>query len=84
MSQHDSIADVLLGGLPLEDRSSVVSRLREAADDERAAAEAGHPRPFPGPARHLRRAPAEESGSSGMLSDAGLDRVAAAPWRGPA
>jgi hypothetical protein len=81
MSQHDSIADVLLGGLAAEDRSTVVERLREAADDERAAAEAGQPRPFPGPARPAPRRTAE-SASGVILTDAELERVAGAPWRG--
>jgi hypothetical protein len=83
MSENDSIANVLLGGLPTEERSSVLARLREAAEDERAAAEAGHPRPFPGPGRSQRRAPMDDVGPGALRSDAELDRAAAAPWRGP-
>ena len=46
---ENSIAAVLLRGLPDAERDRVVDRLHQAARDERSAAEAGHPRPFPGP-----------------------------------
>lgn len=54
----NSIAALLLQGLPAEERERVVDRLQQAAQDERAAAEAGRPRPFPGPP------PPREGGSS--------------------
>jgi hypothetical protein len=46
--RQDSVAEVLLRGLNADERERVVTRLAQAAQDERAAAEAGNPRPFPG------------------------------------
>ncbi|MDP9407490.1 MAG: hypothetical protein M3P95_06390 [Actinomycetota bacterium] len=82
MTDH-SIAALLLKGLPVEERDRVVDRLQQAALDERSAAEAGHPRPFPGPPPP--RAPRPFGGASGVhASEAELEQAANAPWRGSA
>ena len=80
----NSIAALLLQGLPADERDRVVDRLQQAANDERSAAEAGHPRPFPGPPppRSARSGEAPAGGS--RPSAAELERTASAPWRGPA
>ena len=78
MTDH-SIAALLLKGLPAEERDRVVDRLQQAALDERSAAEAGHPRPFPGPPPP--RAP-RPSGAGVPAGEADLEQAANAPWRG--
>jgi len=84
METHDSIADVLLRGLEAEERDRVVTRLQQAARDERSAAEAGHPKPFPGPApARPTRGTTPRPGERVLLTDAELERAANAPWRGP-
>ena len=80
----DSIAALLLNGIPAEERDRVVDRLQQAALDERAAAEAGRPRPFPGPPPPRAARPAEGAGVPGRPSETDLERAATAPWRGPA
>ena len=78
----DSIAALLLNGIPVEERERVVDRLQQAALDERAAAEAGRPRPFPGPPPPRAARPAEAAALPGRLSETDLERAATAPWRG--
>ena len=76
MTDH-SIAALLLKGLPAEDRDRVVDRLQQAARDERSAAEAGHPRPFPGPPPP--RAPRAAAPAGSRPSDTGLEAATNAP-----
>jgi hypothetical protein len=61
--RQDSVAEVLLRGLNADERERVVTRLAQAAQNERAAAEAGNPRSFPGPAPR----PASSSSKPGEL-----------------